>query len=87
MTKKNRIIKVTDGNGKSVFYPEYFNEYKGWKIFKFLETDPNEWVSYKDFDGMMFCRPKKFNSFDEAFDFLKSLESTETVVYDKVLED
>jgi hypothetical protein len=84
-TEKNRVIKVTDGNGKSVFYAQYFNEYKGWRIFKFLETDPNEWVSYSNFDGI-FSHPKKFNSFDEAFDFLKSLESTETVVCDEDLE-
>jgi hypothetical protein len=71
---KDRIVEIIDGNGDSVFVPQFFNEYKGWKIFKFFKTFPDEWLNYTNFGKRM-----EFKTIQEAKKFLKSSESSRVI--------
>jgi hypothetical protein len=71
---KDRIVEIIDGNGSSVFVPQFFNEYKGWKIFKFFVTFPNQWLNYTNFGKRM-----EFETIQEARKFLKGSESSRVI--------
>jgi len=71
---KDRIVEIIDGNGSSVFVPQFFNEYKGWKIFKFFVTFPNQWLNYTNFGKRM-----EFQTIQEAKNFLKKSESSRVI--------
>lgn len=70
----HRILEIIDGNGDSIFVPQFFNEYKGWKIFKFLAIEPNKWTSYTDFSQEI-----KFKTLQEANKFFKSFNRSTKV--------
>lgn len=75
---KNRILEIIDGNNESIFVPQYFNEYKGFKILKFLDWKPDQWINYT-----MNAQRIEFNTLDEAKKFIKSLESS-TKIHDLI---
>jgi hypothetical protein len=70
----NRIVEIIDGNGDSVFVPEFFNEYKGWKIFKFFATCSDRWLCYTNFGKRM-----EFKTLEEAKKYLKGSESSRII--------
>ena len=73
---KQRILECIDTNtGERVFLPQYFNEYKGWKIFKFLEDDADEWASYCHWPSYPLRIPHKFSTLEEAKQFLNNQNS------------
>jgi hypothetical protein len=72
---KNRILELIDGNGESIFIPQYFNEYKGWKMFQFLEYKPNNWLSYTFTIGQR----AEFKTLEDAKKYLKTFESSSKI--------
>ena len=67
---KYRILEIIDGNGNSIFVPQFFNKYEGLKIFKFFANRPDQWWNY----GL--GQRTEFKTLEEAEGFLKALESS-----------
>jgi hypothetical protein len=65
MKFEHRILEENI-NGISVFIPQFFNRYTGWKIFKCFATDPDKWLNYT----RMGLERVKFKTLKEAIEWV-----------------